>query len=88
MRPPYFISPEPVAETSTRTYPASFSRTSASTSPGSGKVAETARTTYPFPRPTSTRAPGDVPVTLPSYIISARAAGWRKVPSVVARVRK
>jgi hypothetical protein len=34
------------------------------------------------------RAPADRPWTAPSYIISALAGGWMKVPSVVARVRK
>src|SRR5439155_8672121 len=37
---------------------------------------------------TSTRAPAEFPRTLPSYIISACAAGWTKRPPVAARVRK
>jgi hypothetical protein len=37
---------------------------------------------------TTTRAPLEFPMTEPSYIISALAAGWMKLPAVVARVRK
>ena len=37
---------------------------------------------------TSTRAPAEFPCTLPSYIISACAAGWMKRPPVAARARK
>ncbi len=39
-------------------------------------------------RTTSIRAPAELPDTAPSYIISARAAGWMNVPSMLARVRK
>ncbi len=35
-----------------------------------------------------TVAPGLVPTTLPSYIISALAGGWMKSPGIWARVRK
>lgn len=34
------------------------------------------------------RAPEEFPRTAPSYIISAEAAGWMKLPPVVARVLK
>src|SRR5439155_8273150 len=37
---------------------------------------------------TSTRAPAEFPRTLPSYIISACAAGWTKRPAVAGRARE